>query len=342
MRYKQKKINVRQLDGTYKQKTIYANSYEELNKKCDIVREQAEEIYQQALKPKFSTVAKIWNIQHETEIGTYTYDSYQAPLNNLIDEFGDIPIEDIKPLDLQRFINNMHNKGYAKHTIALRKITASLIFDFAIINGYITYNPASVVKVPKNATVNKRELPSDSDIEKVKQSLSVPFGLFAYLCLYTGCRRGEALALTYEDIDFKNNLISINKVVVFNNGQPVIEHRAKSNSGIRYIPLLVPLKNVLNPKAKGYVFPNSNNELMTLSNFNSAWRKYKQITGINLSPHQLRHAFATICFDAGLELKDTASIMGHSKVELTMNVYTHIKENRKSKTAAKLNSFLTS
>ena len=97
----------------------------------------------------------------------------------------------------------------------------------------------------KNAPVTTRELPPDNEIEKVKQSVDATFGLFPYLILYTGCRRGEALALTYEDIDFNKNTISVNKVVVFENGAPKIHHRAKSKSGIRIVPLLIPLKNVL-------------------------------------------------------------------------------------------------
>lgn len=170
------------------------------------------------------------------------------------------------------------------------------------------------------------------------KSVDLQFGLFAYFVLYTGCRRGEALALKYEDIDFENNTVSINKVVVFEYGKPKIYHRAKSKDGVRTIPLLTPLKNVLTKK-KGYIF-NINSQLLTLSQFNILWRKYKKETGVNLSPHQLRHAFATICFDAGLTPKDASQILGHSKIELTLDVYTHIKQSRTQETANKLNEYL--
>lgn len=109
---------------------------------------------------------------------------------------------------------------------------------------------------------------------------------------------------------------------------------------MRIIPLLIPLKNVLEEK-NGYIF-NDNGNLLTLTQFSSRWRKYVASTGVTLTPHQLRHAFATICFDAGLEPKDASRILGHSKIELTLDVYTHIRQSRNKDTVDKLNQFVTS
>ena len=338
--YCRKKILLKQPDGSTKSKDIYAHSEEELLFKIRKAHAEAEEAIERALNPTFEMVADEWAEVHEAEVGYYTMNGYRAPVKNLKEEFGNKLIKEITSMDIQRFINELGKKGYAKHTISLRKIVASLIFDYAILKDLVKTNPVTVVKIPKNAVVNKRELPDDKDIEKVKQSVGATFGLFAYLILYTGCRRGEALALTYEDIDFKNDTIDINKVVVFENGKPKVYNRAKSRDGVRTIPLLTPLKNVLSQKKKGYIF-NDNSLLLTLSQFNMFWSRYKKETQVNLSPHQLRHAFATICFDAGLAPKDASKILGHSKIELTLDVYTHIRESRTKETANKLNNFLS-
>ena len=312
--YFRKKIKVPQVDGSFKRKEIYAHSQKELDNKIKQALLDANREIEKALNPTFNMIADEWNEVHEKEVSYYTHNGYQAPLQDLKDRFGNELIKEITPFELQQLINTLGNQGYAKHTIALRKIVASLVFDYAIINGYIKYNPATSIKIPKNAPSNKRELPSDEDIEKVKQSLDKPFGLFAYFILYTGCRRGEALALKYEDIDFRNNTIDINKVVVFENGKAKICNRAKSKSGVRQIPLLVPLKNILNSNSKGYIF-NYSGELLTLSQFNIRWKNYVKTANVKLTPHQLRHAFATICFDAGLSPKDASQILGHSKIE---------------------------
>lgn len=338
--YFTKKLFLKQPDGSTKRKDIYAHSEEELLFKIKRAQAEAEEAIEKALNPTFEMVADEWAEVHENEVGYYTMNGYKAPVKNLKEEFGGDLIKDITSMDIQRFINELGKKGFAKHTIALRKIVASLIFDYAILKDLVKINPVTVVKIPKNAVVNKRKLPDDKDVEKVKQSVDATFGLFAYLILYTGCRRGEALALTYEDIDFTNDTIDINKVVVFENGKPKVYNRAKSRDGIRIIPLLTPLKNVLNQSKQGYIF-NDNSLLLTLSQFNMLWSRYKRETQVSLSPHQLRHAFATICFDAGLAPKDASKILGHSKIELTLDVYTHIRESRTKETANKLNNFLS-
>ncbi len=337
--YYRKKIKLPQPDGSFKYKDLYAHSENELEFKIKKAFAEAEEKIERTLNPTFKTIADNWFEEHEAEISHYTADGYKAPVKSLKEEFGNKLIKEITPLDMQRFVNELGKKGYAKHTIALRKIVASQIFDYAILKNLIKINPTATIKLPKNAPVNKRELPDDKDIEIVKQSADAIFGLFAYLILYTGCRRGEALALTYEDIDFENNTVNINKVIVFEYGKPKVYHRAKSKDGIRTIPLLTPLKNVLSKKKKGYIF-NDNGQPLTLSQFNMLWNRYKKATGVNLSPHQLRHAFATICFDAGLTAKDASKILGHSKIELTLDVYTHIKQSRTQENAKKLNDYL--
>ena len=278
--YCRKKIKLPQPDGSTKSKDIYAHSEEELLFKIRKAQAEAEEAIERALNPTFQMVADEWEEDHEKEVGYYTMNGYKAPVKNLNEEFGNKLIKEITSLDIQRFINELGKKGYAKHTIALRKIVASLIFDYAILKDLIKTNPVTVVKIPKNAVVNKRQLPDDKDIEKVKQSVDATFGLFAYLILYTGCRRGEALALTYEDIDFEKNTIDINKVIVFENGKPKVYNRAKSKDGIRTIPLLIPLKNVLNKKKTGYIF-NDKSLLLTLSQFNMLWNRYKKETNVN-------------------------------------------------------------
>lgn len=339
-KYMQRKVNVVQPDGSYKRQTVYGHSKKELDQKQARLLSDATKVRERLINPTFSAISDQWNAAHEAEVAHYTYDCYQAPLRDLQAAFGQQLIKDITSLELQRFLNDMGKKGYAKHTIALRKIVAAQIFDYAVLQGVLSANPTTVTKIPKGAPKTPRALPNEADIEKVKQSVDVSFGLFAYLILYTGCRRGEALALRYEDIDREANLIHISKVVVYEYGKPTICHRTKSDSGIRTIPLLAPLKNAL-PPGSGYIF-SRNGQPLTLSQFNSQWRAYRKATGVTLTPHQLRHAFATICFDADLSAKDAAQLLGHSKVELTMDVYTHIRQSRAQRTAEQLNAFVSS
>lgn len=78
--------------------------------------------------------------------------------------------------------------------------------------------------------------------------------LFGYLLLYTGCRRGEALALMYRDIDRKTGVIHIDKKVNYATGKPVLENHLKSENGLRDIPLLPPLAAALPKTGSGCCF----------------------------------------------------------------------------------------
>jgi integrase len=73
----------------------------------------------------------------------------------------------------------------------------------------------------------------------------------------------------------------------------------------------------------------------------SGWRKMREENDFSLTAYQLRHGFATICYDANLDEKDAAELLGHSSVTLTKDIYTHITSERKKVTAEKLNDFLT-
>jgi integrase len=181
--------------------------------------------------------------------------------------------------------------------------------------------------------VTRRELPSDADIEIIKRSVDLLFGLFAYFILYSGLRRGELLALKWEDIDFDRNTISVNKAMYWNVNQPVIKD-TKTEAGNRVVPLLQPLKDHLTG-GEGYIFG-----LPTQTVFRRKWNKYRAETGIEVTPHQLRHAFATICYEAGIEDKDAQQLLGHASVSTTRDIYTHIREQRKQQTAEKLNAFV--
>ena len=75
--------------------------------------------------------------------------------------------------------------------------------------GYVNYNPCIAVKVPAKAGKKKRDLPPNDEVEIIKESVNDEFGLFPFLLLYTGCRRNEALALRYEDINWDDKIITI-------------------------------------------------------------------------------------------------------------------------------------
>lgn len=175
-------------------------------------------------------------------------------------------------------------------------------------------------------------------------SFDKSFGEFAYTILFTGCRRGEALALQWKDIDFKKNTITVNKSVNYNGDNqntPIISPHTKSEAGMRTVVMLDCLKNRLQSikqEPEKYIFGGDTPPTKTA--LRHKWKKYLKETGLSITPHQLRHAYATILYDAGIDVKSAQELMGHSNISLTQNIYTHISKSRREQTAESLNEYV--
>jgi len=284
----------------------------------------------------FKDVADEWEREHFKEIEENTKACYKKPLSDVKSEFDNDRIRKITPLEIQQYIAQYAKQGRAQQTVKLRLTVLRQIFDYAIIHGDVTISPVSAVKLPKGLNKTKRENPSDMDIKIVKESVNKEFGLFAYLLLYTGLRRGEALALTDNSIDRNNKTIFVNSSIVWVDNKPTIK-TPKTNAGVRYVPLLDTLAEKL-PDVKGYLF--GGKSPLTQKEFRVKWDNYKKETGISFTPHQLRHAYATMLYDADVDSKEAMGLLGHTKESVTRDVYTHIAKTKRDKTAQKINDFL--
>lgn len=334
--YKRTTAKVRQLDGTYKRKGFYAHTQKELKEKIRLAQEKAEKDYELSLNPFFNGVADEWNEAHEKEVAYNTWQGYQAPLKDLKARFESYHLCEVTLQDLQNLLNDMKSQGFARQTINLRKIVASLIFDFAVLKGYIDNSPCRYLKVPKNAPHRPRELPKQEDIDKVMKAKG-KFGDYARFLYFTGVRRNEALALTKDDI--QDGYILINKTLVWYGNKPKIKSTPKTSSGVRKIPIVEPLKPFLS-NHKGNILFKGNNGYMLLSEFEKGWRKFQNENDLTITAHQLRHGFATLCYEAQLDEKEASELLGHSSIEVTKDIYTHISEQKAKITAEKLNQFV--
>ena len=121
---------------------------------------------------------------------------------------------------------------------------------------------------------------------------------------------------------------------------PNIKNNPKTEAGIREVPLLDCVYKVLK-RGRGdqLIFPNTKNELIRNGNFNRLWDKYRAETGLTITPHQLRHAYATMLYDAGVDVKTAQYLLGHANIQTTMDIYTHLSKQRKENAADILNNF---
>ena len=349
--------------GEKKRKVFYGHTQQEAKEKMMAYKEK------QAIGRMFEEVANEWQEKHWEEIRAGTQNCYKPAFKRALADFSGKPISSIQPLDVKRVIDGMGRQGYAHHTVGIYLSVLTQIFDYAIIVRDIDINPTEKVKVPKGLSTTRRECPEDEQLEIVRQNADLqPFGLFPYMLMYTGMRRGELLGLKWENVDFGKRVIRVVEEVSYaaTGNTPQIEP-TKTVSGKREIVLLDRLAEKLLPlrgKPDEYVF--GGKEPLTMHVYTRMWRNYCIEVGLwrwkevlresrksadkgkhvkvtalikepTMTPHQLRHAYATMCFEMGVEAKDAQQLLGHSKIDVTLDTYTHIRKKRRDEVAAKLN-----
>ena len=317
------------INGHKKQKCFYGKTKQEVLKKIAAFEEEQER------GVTFEKVAAEWWREHEPTIAFTTAISYKPAKERAVAEFGKTYIKYIKPSDINRFlIRFVEEKHAAQKTAKTQLLVLNQIYKYAVSNGYSDINAARDLSVPRGLKHSERMEPSSEDIARIKASVHCTFGLFAYMALYTGCRRGELIALTWDDIDLDKRIITINKSIYIKNNQPILK-QPKTKAGIRELPILNKLFEQLIP-GTGLVFPSPEDKMLTEAYFQSLWKKYVVESGVTCTPHQLRHAYATMLFENNIGVKDAQELLGHAQAATTQEIYTHLREKRKAETREKL------
>lgn len=319
-------------DGYYKvtksingiQKCFYGKTRAEAIRKRDNYIDKKETIV-------FRDVAEEWFTEHSAELEYNSLKGLKPAYERAVREYGDMFVTDILPSDIAKYIKSFTAKGYADKTTRTQLGVFNMIFKYAInFKGIDMQNPARDVTIPRGLPKRKVSLPSDEDIQKVKDNVDKEFGLFAYFILYTGLRRGELLALRYDDI--RDGFITVNKSVYYENNKPRIK-KPKTASGIRKVPILDKLKPYI--CGKGIIF-NYNGKYLPQHIFDAKWKQYCRETGIKCTPHQLRHCFATMLYEGDISPKDAQYLLGHNQISTTMDIYTDIRAQREKEIADKV------
>ena len=289
----------------------------------------------------------------------------------------DITPWDIKALlaDLAKENPNT-GKPASKKLLTDVKSIISQIFAEAIDNRVVDFNPAQNVKIPKSASKAEREPILKSQIKWIEET-EHPAQTAAMIMLYAGLRRGEVVALTWGDVDLKNGIISVNKSVEYQGNNPVIKYGAKTKAGIRNISMPKILTAFLLRQPKTGIYVVGKDKIPTSGAWRRMWESYmctldvkygKRIVdekrpcrkglppdaplkkhdpkkgGIvikTFTPHQLRHTYATMLYDSGVDVLTAQYLLGHADLSTTMEIYTHLSESRKVKSVKAFDRYIS-
>lgn len=317
-------IKVTLADGTTKRKAFRGKTDTEVYNK---IKAWGREAASHPAGVLFRVEARAWWNAIEPTLEHNTIKSYRPAYERAVAHFGNEVAAKITAQDIDRYIKDF-SAVRARKTVVTQLQVIRQILRQAELDGVIQYNPAHAVKPPRNLPQTRREAPGKEEIQRIKDSVELPFGLFAFLIYHTGCRRGEALALTGKDIDRKRGLVHITKSVYHEGNKPRLK-RPKTEKGVRDVPLLSALDRALSGRlGRGFLFSLDGGETpLTNDQVTELYNQYRESSGVTVTPHQIRHGYATALFENGISPKTAQTLLGHAQLSTTMDIYTHVCED---------------
>ncbi|WP_062349876.1 tyrosine-type recombinase/integrase [Bacillus kwashiorkori] len=314
----------------------------------------------------YEEVYKQWFENHSKTIKPSTKKTIESKFNkHILPRFGKLKIKEITKMYCQKVINELAESITSVNDY---KIQANQVFKYAMKMDIILKNPMEYVTIPKReeeliASIDGGEERNYWRKDEIKRFLSIAKNeltqrdhLLFHLLIYTGARKGEVLALTWDDIDFKAGTIHFGKTLFFNNGKHYFQ-QPKTATSKRSISLdtktLSLLKkwrtrlkeaNLANPNLfedNNLVFTRDDGLPLRLAypndKLNIVIEKHKLH---KISIHGLRHTHASLLFEAGASIKEVQERLGHSDIQMTMNIYTHVTDHVKEQTAQKFEKYI--
>ena len=263
--------------------------------------------------------------------------------NHIIPGIGDVPLDKLTTIQIQRFYNNLQKSGRVQRKnfpeLKDKSLSPRVVrgvhtllhncLEQAVAEHLLLANPAQGCKLPQLEKREMKILPQ----EKIGMYLAEAErrGLLAafYLELTTGLRRGELLALQWTDLDVENRTLSVTKQVNRINGELVVSP-PKTRNSVRTLALPQQAVNLLiaehqkHPR-NPYLFPSPKTGTMYDPD---AFRRthdkiLKAIGAEHIRFHDLRHTFATLSLKSGVDVKTLSGALGHYSAGFTLNTYTH-------------------
>jgi integrase len=302
-----------------------------------------------------------WLESCKKKVGGRTYQDYVNILRlHIRPALGKKKLSTLRPLQIQDLVNKLQEKGLAARSVRHAHAILYRALQQAVKWRILTSNPAALINLPKQVKKEMKAFSPEEARKFLKACADDKYGLVFELALISGMRPEEYLALQWSDLDFQQNTVTIQRVVVWERWTKAVYFaEPKTNKSRRTIPLPSYLmyklqeyrKHQLEHKLRmGEKFKNEHNLVFAsetgtiISIRNLQGRHFKPILMKAKLPdirlYDLRHSCATLLLVAGENPKVVSERLGHSSIVLTLDVYSHVLPSMQKSATEKLEMIL--
>lgn len=305
---------------------------------------------------------RLWyELYAEPNVRPTTAASYRRNIElHVIPHIGDIKLNRLTSRELQKFYKDLlengrlreaqkeKNPGLSNSTVRGIHMMLHNALDRAVRERLILRNPTEDCIIPK---LEKKEMkilrPEDIKAYLAAAERRGVLPMF-YLELVSGVRKGELVALLWDDLDIEHRTISVSKQALSRPGGEIVVNRPKTENSIRAISIPQEAVDLLveehqkhpdNP----YMFPSpKTGEMYYPDSVVNLHKKLLQDAGLgHIRFHDLRHTFATMALQNGVDVKTVSAMLGHYDAGFTLRTYTHATRQMQEEAAEKMGSFMT-
>ena len=344
-------------NGYPKTKNVLAKTKKECVERLQKLKEDCSGRKPEKVQPEmaFGDWLTYWYENHsKPKIRPTTQETYESRIRlHIIPEIGSIPLNKLTQNDLQQFYGRIkksgrkrfadkYGEGLSDRMVRMCHATCRSALEKAVQDGLIRVNPAIGCKLPPKKAREMQVLTREELQRFLIQAKFEGYYEVFLLDLATGLRRGELMALQWDDLNFKTGVLNVNKQVYDVRGQLQIS-TPKTKNSVRKIVLPPAVVAVLREYKKTvdsrWMFPSPVKEDCPITP--GVVRRRLQLilehAGCkHVRFHDLRHTFATLALENGMDVKTLSAMLGHVSAVTTLDIYTHITGDMQRAAAASI------
>lgn len=274
-----------------------------------------------------------WLYLTKPNVKQCTYERYSSYVNiQIIPRLGCYELDDLTVRVIQNFVTGLsetYSSGTVNCVLSVVKRSIASAEEMEVkktrLNGRIRYRVKRARDVKCLTLDNQRKLENYINLSDSPKLYGIT------ICLYTGLRVGELLALEWSDIDFHNSVMTVNKTchdVYDENGYSKMISTPKTYTSCREIPLpkqlVANLRRMRRESKSEYVISGKGGKTISKRSYQNTFSLLLKKLGLpHMGIHALRHTFATRALECGMDVKTLSEILGHANATITLNCYVH-------------------